>query len=68
MSDLHQDFRSKLLQMAADDPAFRKRLQDDPRGVISELLGHPVLPEIEVVVVEDHLAVTITEVLKRAAD
>jgi hypothetical protein len=44
---------TKLIEKALDDPAFRKKLADDPKGAISKELGIELPPEIEVRVVQE---------------
>ena len=45
--------RAKLIEKALDDPAFRQRLIQDPRGAISSELGIEIPAGIEVKVVEE---------------
>jgi hypothetical protein len=45
--------RAKLIEKALDDPTFRQRLIQDPRGAISSELGIEIPAGIEVKVVEE---------------
>lgn len=48
-----QEIESRVLRRAAQDPTFRQRLLDDPKGVVSTFLGVALPPGMNLTVLEE---------------
>ncbi len=48
-----QEIESRVLRRAAQDPTFRQRLLDDPKGVVSTFLGVALPPGMTLTVLEE---------------
>ncbi|MBI1297272.1 NHLP leader peptide family natural product precursor [bacterium] len=50
--DRHE-IETQLIEKAGADPAFRRRLLDDPKGAIADLLGAALPPGMTITVLEE---------------
>ena len=47
------EIETQLIEKASTDPAFRRRLLDDPKTAIAEMLGTPLPPGMKITVLEE---------------
>jgi hypothetical protein len=50
-----EDVQARVIARAMQDPEYKQRLMDDPRGVLAEALGVPIPDFVDVTVHEDSL-------------
>ena len=48
-----QEIETQLIEKASADPAFRRRLLDDPTAAVADLLGMPLPPGVTITVLEE---------------
>ena len=47
------EIETQLIEKASVDPAFRRRLLEDPKAAVAEMLGMPLPPGMTITVLEE---------------